>query len=159
MKVRSSPFSRATDMAIYRPPKPRWPLALGVGLVCALIGIGIGIAIGNREPATAEIAADLQVDLVSAAGSLEIAGIEYAESVSDGQITRQTEYEGALGAIESSRALYREVAPALDALAPTRAEDIAALYDECLVAMRTRAETDEVTACLTELGDLLKGET
>lgn len=146
-------------MAIYRPPKPRWPLALGVGLACFLIGMGIGIAIGNREPAPAEVAANLQADLVSAAGSLEVAEIEYTESVSDGEITRQAEYDGALGAIDSSRAIYEEVAPALDALAPTRSQDIAGLYEECSDAMRARADTDEVTTCLTELSDLLKGET
>jgi hypothetical protein len=124
-----------------------------------LIGLGIGIAIGNREPAPAEVAADLRADLISAAGSLEVAGIEYTESVSDGEITRQAEYDGALGALDSSRALYREVAPALDALAPSRSEDIAALYDECSDAMRTRADTNEVTACLADLSDLLEGET
>ena len=158
MKGRLSPFCRATDVAIYRPPKPRWPLALSVGLVCMLVGLGAGLAIGSREPNPAEVAADLHAVLISAAGSLEVAEIEYAESVSDGEITRQAEYDGALGAIDSSRALYRGVAPALDALALSRAEEIEVLYDECSRAMRARSDTDEVTGCLTELGNLLKGE-
>ena len=48
-KARLSPFCRAIEMAIYRPPKPRWPLAIGVGVVCLLIGIGIGLAVGQSR--------------------------------------------------------------------------------------------------------------
>ncbi|MFN2389409.1 MAG: hypothetical protein ABR575_07385 [Actinomycetota bacterium] len=146
-------------MAIYRPPKPRWPLAIAVGSVCLLIGTGIGIAIGNREPSAPEVAADLRADLISAAGSLEVAEIEYTESVSDGEITREAEYDGALGAIESSRTIYSDVAPVLGALAPSRSEEIEALYDDCSSAMRARSDASDVTECLTELSNLLKGET
>ena len=145
-------------MAIYRPPKPRWPLAIGVGLVCLVIGFGTGVVLGNRDPDPTEVAADLRAELVAAAGSLEVAEIEYTESVSDGAITRQAEYEGAIGAIESSEARYREVAAAVESLAPSRSEEIDTLYDECSSAMRERGDAADVTDCLNELGDLLKGE-
>ena len=145
-------------MAIYRPPKPRWPLAIGVGVVCLLIGFVVGLALGSREPDPAEVAADLRADLVAAAGSLEVAEIEYTESVSDGAITRQAEYDGALGAIESSEARYREVAPAIESLVPSRSEEIDALYEECASAMRDRADPTEVSDCLDQLLDLLEGE-
>jgi hypothetical protein len=120
-----------------------------------LIGFGIGLGIGGREPAPA----DLRSDLVAAAGSLEVAEIEYTESVSDGEITRQAEYDGALGAIESSESRYQQVQPAIESLVPSRAEEIGVLYDECSSAMADRADPVEVTECLTDLRDLLKGET
>jgi hypothetical protein len=145
-------------VAIYRPPKPRWPLAIVAGLVSLLIGFGIGLGVGSRDPDPTEVASDLRADLVAAAGSLEVAEIEYTESVADGEITRQAEYEGALGAIESSEARYRQVAPALEALVPSRSDEIDALFDECGRAMRERVDPAEVTECLGELRDLLKGE-
>jgi hypothetical protein len=145
-------------LAIYRPPKARWPLAIGVGIVCLLIGTGIGFAFGGREPDPRELAGDLRADLVASAGSLEVAEIEYSESVSGGEITRQAEYDGALGAIESSEARYQEVAPAIESVVPTRSEEIGALYDDCASAMRERVDPPEVTQCLVELRDLLKGK-
>jgi hypothetical protein len=132
---------------------------LGVGLISLLIGFVIGLAVGGRDPSPADVASDLRADLVAAAGSLEVAEIEYAESVSDGEITRRAEYDGALDAIESSRSRYQEVAPAIESLAEERAEEIGNRYDECSSAMQERAEPQEVTDCLTELRDLLKGET
>jgi hypothetical protein len=131
---------------------------LGVGLVTLLIGLLIGLAIGGGDPDPAAVAEDLRADLVAAAGSLEVAEIEYAESVSDGEITRQAEYEGALGAIESSETRYQEVAPAIESLVPSRADEISALYAECSSAMDERTDPDQVTACLNDLRDLLEGE-
>ena len=145
-------------MAIYRPPKPRWPLAIGVGVISLFIGLGTGLALGTKKPDPTEVATDLRRGLVAAAGSLEVAEVEYTESVSNGEITRQAEYEGALGAIESSRDRYREVAPAVEAVVPSRSEEIEARYEECAGAMRDRAAPTEVTQCLAELRDLLEGE-
>jgi hypothetical protein len=145
-------------VAIYRPPKPRWPLAVGAGLVSLLVGFAIGLGVGGRDPAPAEVASGLRSDLVAAVGSLEVAEIEYAESVSDGEIASQTEYDGALDAIDSSESRYREVEPAIESLVPARAEEIGNRYDECSSAMRERADPPEVTECLTGLGELLKGK-
>jgi hypothetical protein len=146
-------------VAIYRPPKPRWPLAAGAGVIGLLIGIGAGIGIGSRDPDPADVADDLRSDLVAATGSLEVAEIEYAESVSDGEIVRQAEYDGALGALESSESRYREVAPAIESLVPTRAQVIEDLYSECSNAMRERVSSVELTECLDRLRGLLEGET
>jgi hypothetical protein len=145
-------------VAIYRPPKPRWPLAVGVGFLSLLMGFGIGLGVGGRDPAPADVASDLRSDLVAAAGSLEVAQIEYAESVSDGEITRRAEYDGALDAIDSSQSRYRQVKPAINALVPARADEISNRYDECSSAMHERADPREVTDCLAELRALVKGE-
>ena len=146
-------------MAIYRPPKSRWPLAIVVGVVGLLIGLGSGLALCSREPAPAEVAGDLRADLAAAAGSLEVAEVEYTESISDGEITKQAEFDGAISAIESSEARYREVAPLIASLIPSRGDEIDALYEECARAMRDHADPGEVTECLDGLRDLLKGET
>ena len=131
---------------------------MGVGIVSLLIGFGIGLAVGGGDPAPADVATDLRSDLVAAAGSLEVAEIEYAESVSNGDITRQAEYDGALDAIDSSKSRYQEVEPAIESLVPARADEISDRYDECSTAMRERTDPGEVTECLTQLRDLLKGE-
>jgi hypothetical protein len=127
-------------------------------MVCLLIGSGIGFAVGSREPEPSEVAGDLRADLVASAGSLEVAEIEYAESVSGGEITRRAEYDGALRAIESSEERYREVAPAIESVVPSRSEEIDTLYDDCASAMRERVDPAEVSKCLVELRALLKGE-
>lgn len=144
-------------MAIYRPSKPRWPLAAGVGLVSLTIGFGIGLGIGSRDLDPSAVADDLRADLVAAAGSLEVAEIEYSESVSDGEITRRAEYDGSLGAIDSSKTRYQEVKPALESLVPSRVDRIGELYEECSSAMRDRADAAEVSECLDELRNWLEG--
>ena len=145
-------------MAIYRPPKARWPLALAVGITTLVIGVGIGLSIGTRDPSPSEISEMLKSDLISAAGSLEVAEVEYRESVAAGEVTNETEYEGALAALESSRERFESLEPALESLFPSRSEDIAAEYDGCDSAMRSRAPASDVATCLEELRDLLQGE-
>lgn len=146
-------------MAIYRPPKPRWPLAVATAFVGLLIGFGIGFAIGDKDPDPTEVADGVRAELVAAAGSLEVAQIEYEESVSDGEVTRQAEYEGAIGAVESSEARFEGVAAAVEALAPERAAEIEVLYEECADDMSDRVDSSEVARCLDELRVLLEGET
>lgn len=145
-------------MAIYRPPKPRWPLAAGAALVGLLIGVAVGFALGDREPDPTEVAGEVRAELVAAAGSLEVAEIEYEESVSDGEITRQAEYDGAVSAVESSEDRFRAVAPAVEALAPERTQEIESLYADCSSAMTERVDPTEVASCLDQLRALLEGE-
>jgi hypothetical protein len=95
---------------------------------------------------------------LSAAGSLEVASIEYEEAVDAGDVESRPEYEGALDALDSSLSTYEQDArPALRLLAPATAEDLDVLYDRCGELMTTQAEATEVGACLTELEDRLKG--
>ena len=145
-------------MAIYRPPKARWPLALGVGIAALVAGLLIGLALGSGDPDPAAAAQDVKAELVSAAGALEVASIEYEESVSGGEVTRQEEYEGALSAVESARERYGSVRPALASLVPSLAAEIDDGFDRCEELMAEPADPAEVAAALGELEGLLKGD-
>lgn len=145
-------------MAIYRPPKPRWPLAVAFGVTGLVVGLLTGLALGGSDPDPREAGQEIKAALVSAAGSLEVAGIEYEESVSDGEVTKEAEYEGALSALDSSRARYDEVRPVLVSLFPSQVEPIDDLYGEIERLMRSRSDPAQVKAALEELESVLKGE-
>lgn len=138
-------------MAIYRPPKARWPLAVAAGLAGALVGLLVGLALGSSDPDPRAVAGDIQAKLAAAAGSLEVAEIEYEEAIDGTEVTSPAEYEGALAALASSRDRYREVRPALDVLAPSLVERLDQLYEECTELMDRAAEEPEVARCTTDL--------
>jgi hypothetical protein len=125
------------------------------GLLC---GVLIGLAIGSADPDPSEAATRIRSSLVAAAGSLEVAAIEYEEAVTDGRIEAQAEYDGALDALGSSNARYREVRGALEALVPDVAEDLDGLYERCRGLMEDTVDTPEVVACLEDLEAALQGD-
>ena len=143
-------------MAIYRPPKARWPLAVAAFVVGGLIGL-LGGFLLRSDPAPEEVAAEVETELAAAAGSLEVVAIEYEESVVDGAVAKDAEYRGARAALDSSRARYDEVAGAVEALAPDRAAAIAAAYEDADAQMHDLVAADELMATLTELEELLRG--
>ena len=144
-------------MAIYRPPKPRWPLAVGMLVVGLLIGLALGFALGGDEFDAADAAAEIRTTLATASGSLEVAAIEYAEAVEDGEVQAEAEYRGAIDAVESSRTQYAEVEAALETLAPDTADEITDSYAEIENLMADVADEQEVGSALAELEDLLSG--
>lgn len=146
-------------MAIYRPPKPRWRLALASGLGGLVIGLIAGLIIGDEDLDPTAMAHEIRATLAGAAGSLEVAGIEYEESVADGEVVRDAEYDGALGAFESSRDRFEEVRAALVSLFPDQVEPIDELYEEISRAMRARADAAHVSAAIDTLIALLEGGT
>jgi hypothetical protein len=131
-------------------------LAFGVGGV--VVGLITGLAFGSSDPDPREAGREIKAALVSAAGSLEVAAIEYEESVSDGEIVREAEYDGAVSALDSSRARYDEVRPVLAALFPSQVTPIDELYGEIEQLMRARSDPARVTAVLQQLESVLKGE-
>ena len=145
-------------MAIYRPPKARWPVATVAGAVGVVCGLLIGLVIGSKEPDPLDAAREVRASLVAAAGSLEVAVIEYEEAVGPGGLERPAEYEGARDAFASSRARYAEARPALAALAPAEAARLDELYDRCSELVEERAPEAEVEECAGELGAALEGD-
>ena len=146
-------------MAIYKPPKARWPVAVFVGALGLLLGLGLGFALGQEEPDAAEGVRLVQQELAAAAAGLEVAEIEYTEAVDDSGVVEEVEYQGSLDTLESSRARYESVHDALAALAPDQAEEILESYKKVANAMRDTAPPDHVSAVLSGLSRLLKGET
>lgn len=131
---------------------------MAVGIGSGMVGLVTGLALGSSDPDPMEAGREIKTVLVSAAGSLEVAAIEYEESVSDGEITKEAEYEGALSALDSSRARYDEVRPVLVSLFPSQIEPIDELYGEIEGSMRSKRDAAQVTAALGELQSFLKGE-
>lgn len=144
-------------MAIYRPPKPRWPLAVATLIAGLLIGLALGFALGGDEFDAADAAAEIRTTLATASGSLEVAAIEYAEAVEDGEVQAEAEYRGAIDAVESSRSQYAEVEAAMETLAPETAEEISEGYAEIENLMSDVADEQEVGSALAELEELLSG--
>jgi len=145
-------------MAIYKPPKARWPLAVFAGVVGLLVGIGIGFLLGGEETDPLEGARMVQQELASAAAGLEVVGIEYTEAVDDGTVVNDTEYRGSLDALESSRDRFEAVEDAVAALAPELAQSITDAYDATADVMEAKEPAEDVQALLDELSELLKGE-
>lgn len=144
-------------MAIYKPPKARWPLAVFSGVLGLLIGLGIGFVLGGEEPDADEGVRLVQQELIAAAAALEVAGIEYAESVDDGRVVTEAEYNGALDALESSRERFETVKDALALLSPRQAEEIATAYEEATSAMEATESEQDVQELLDGLDELLTG--
>lgn len=143
-------------MAIYRPPKPRWPLATAMGVVGILTGALIGFVVGGQDPDPVEAAEKTRSTLASAAGTLEVVAIEYEESVDDGLVVREAEYRGALDALESSRQRFEESLPAIEVLAPDRGDELAARYEELEQLMSEKADPQRVESIAEDLAEMLK---
>jgi hypothetical protein len=144
-------------MAIYRPPKARWPLATVAAIAGAACGLVAGLAIGSKDPDPLVATQEVRASLVSAAGSLEVAVIEYEEAVGPEGVERPAEYEGARDALASSRARYGDVRSALDVISPGLVEQLDELYDRCGDLVEQRAAPEDVEACAAELERALEG--
>jgi hypothetical protein len=142
-------------MAIYRPPKARWPLACVAALAGLLIGLLVGLVAGREEFDSAEAGQEIKTRLSSAAGSLEVAAVEYAESVAEGEVNKQAEFDGALAAVASSRAKFSEIRPAL--MFPRQIDMIGDAYERAERSMKSHAEPRTVTSLLVRLQGLLEG--
>lgn len=129
---------------------------MAVGLVALAIGILAGVALSRDDGSGG--AEEIQAELFSAAGSVEVAGIEYEEAVAaGGDITIRSEYAGARDALESGRARYLEVRESLASLAPERVDALDEAFDEAEGLMADAADSEAVQAALERLEGLLKG--
>lgn len=143
-------------MAIYRPPKARWPLALAAVIGGFLFGLVTGLLLSS-DPAPADVASDVRAKLVEAATVLDVVPVEYEEGVEGDEIVAEREYEAAGDALDRSRARYEEVEAAVEALAPERAGDLAAAYDEVARMIDEVEDPAAVEAALERLQEELRG--
>lgn len=142
-------------MAIYRPPKSRWPIAIAVGIVALIVGVIAGLLM-NQGGDDAPGVADVQSALLAAAGSVEVAAIEYEEAVSGGDVANDTEYRGAQDALASGHDRYQEVRGDLAEIAPERVDEIDSAFARAEGLMEDAADPREVVPALEELEEALK---
>jgi hypothetical protein len=145
-------------VAIYRPRRRPWKLAVASVLLGAVAGLILGWAIwGRTEPDPVDAAMEIRGSLASAAGTLEVVEVEYSESVEDGDVVSTPEYEGARDALARSRSRYREVAAAVNVLAPESARRIDELYAELERSVGGPSPEEDVSELVTELRSALDG--
>jgi hypothetical protein len=142
-------------VAIYRPARRPWRSVVLAGVTGLVVGVALGWGLLAPEPDPAEVLAEVRAGLSSAAATLEVVEIEYAESVRDGAVVAEAEYRGARDALASSRQRYAEVRDAVAALSAETASEIDASYQELERLIAAKARADEVAAVSTGLRELL----
>ncbi len=142
-------------MAIYRPQRPRWRLALLTGAVGLFVGVLVGWGLLRPEPDPGEVLGDVRRTLASAAATLEVVEVEYAESVRNGRIVASPEYQGARDALASSRARYLEAREAVAAVAPNAASAIDASYGQLQRLIERRTAVENVSRVAGDLRQML----
>ncbi|MDQ3987377.1 MAG: hypothetical protein M3280_12875 [Actinomycetota bacterium] len=144
-------------MAIYRPPKPRWPAVLASITIGLAVGLVVGLVLGGGESDPAEAAREVQAELTAAAGAIDVLTVEYEESVSNGEVVSEAEYRGARDALASSRDRFEEVREALEILAPARVTEIDAAFAALEDSVGSQADPAEVDDQADALIELLQG--
>jgi hypothetical protein len=147
-------------MAIYRPPPPRWRAAIAGGLVGILVGLIAGILLARGSGADhADAVREIKSALTRSAGTLEVVEIEYSEAVENGEITTESEYEGARAAALRARSGFQDVREPLGLLAPEATAEIDAAFDQLLAAIDDLSDeavvaehVQDTTRLLTEFG-------
>jgi hypothetical protein len=144
-------------MAIYRPPKQRWPAVLVAAVAGLLIGVVIGwLAFGRAEPDPQESLDQMRVAFNDAATILEIVAIEYSESVQGTEVVNRSEYDGAVEALARSRTRYREFRAAIAMVDQQSIERIDSAYEELDRLVGQPASPQVVETKTGELAALLQ---
>jgi hypothetical protein len=147
-------------VAIYRPSRPRWRAIAVAAVLGLVVGVGLGVALASRSPSDpAAAVAPARTALVQASNTLEVASVEYEESVSETEVVARTEYEGARDALARSRRSYHEARPALEAIAAPTAAELDEAYDALERQMGEPAPPEQVGAAIDELGAALRRAT
>jgi hypothetical protein len=143
-------------MAIYKPPPSRWRFALATGVIGLLIGLGIGaFFLGQADPDPTESIREIKTELVGVAGVLEVLEVEYRESVRDGEVENETEYQGAKDALARARTRFEEVSETLRAIDEDKVDEIDSQFDELGELIEERADADDVSSAIRRLTEAL----
>jgi hypothetical protein len=130
-------------------------------VIAGVLGLVVGLLAGwgllRPEPDPAQVLGDVRATLASAAGTLEVVEIEYAESVEGGEIVAGPEFEGARDALALSRRHYLDVRDAVLAISPESASAIDDAYDELEGLVEGRGPIDEVAELARELREMITG--
>ena len=141
-------------MAIDPSRRRRWMPAAVSGLVGLLVGLLVGYAL-RSGPDPAGAIEETRTALLGAAATLEIVGVEYAESVEGGRIVAGSEHEAALDALASSRERYAEAAGVVAVVSPASARAIEDGYERLERMIRDLADEEDVRTAAESLGDTL----
>ena len=142
-------------MAIYRPQRSRWKPAAIAGIGGLIVGLLVGWGVLRPDPDPVQAIRQVRASLASAAGTLEVVEVEYAESVRDGQIVATPEFQGARAALTSSRERYLEVRGGVAAVSQDAASSIDAAYAELQRLFERRAPATEVSNLAGNLRQML----
>lgn len=145
-------------MAIYRPPTPRWRIAVVAAVAGLVAGLLIGaFALGQRDADPAAGIRTVRPNILAAAAVLDNLPIEYRESVRDGRVVAAREYRASGDMVASSLTRWRSARAGISVLSPTKARDIDAAFAGLRDLVERRAPADDVARSATELQNLLKG--
>ena len=142
-------------MAIYKPPPSRWRLALATGVIGLLVGLGIGaFFLGQSDPDPTEAIQSIRTELTGVAGVLEVLEVEYTEAFRDGDVVNESEYGGAVAALDRARTRFAEIRPTLLALDREKVQEIDGRFDDLRESLGD-ASPDEVSEAIRELTSAL----
>jgi hypothetical protein len=145
-------------MAIYRPRRSPWPLAIALGIAALLLGFFAGyVVFGTRPPDLDAAATAVQAELSRARGLLEVAAIEYRQGAPDGAIVSEPEYAAAQSAVANASEAVDSVMAPIRAVAAERAAALEDGFATLTEQIERLAPPDEVGATTDALIALLEG--
>lgn len=145
-------------MSIYRPPKRHWPYTLAYSVGALVVGLLLGMAMfGGEQTSQSDVVSDVKLALSGARANLDVAKVEYRESVQAGRVVRAPEYRGALAALSRSRSRINEVREVLDLIPYQSSANFNTKYDEIGKSMRLKADPSNVDRQIDELSRAIRG--
>jgi hypothetical protein len=120
-----------------------------------LVGLVTGYLLAQDEPDPLALVADVRADVRAAAELLDVAKVEYRESVSDGEVASVREYGGARDALGRSRARFDRAARVLEPLDHRAAAQIDNAYERLGRMMGETAPSHDVIEAIEGLSSRL----
>jgi hypothetical protein len=139
-------------MAIYQAPRKRWRLAVITGVLGALAGLGIGLALGGGSDDPLAAMRQLDMQLEEAAAPLDVLVIHGQEDTGSSDDARVV-----TDALARTVQRFDEVRPVVRTIDAGAVEDFDDYVDRLRELAQERANPDEIAAEADGLADLLRG--